>query len=414
MNIRLVLVPVLLLGLGSLAAPASTIRVACGDDAAGAEVSVDGKFKGECPVDIQVKEGQVRITAVKKDVGDSLKFAQTIKIGADVVKRVEVSFGGQGQGSASAPGAVAPANDFAVLAERYQAELSAYKQSIQACLPKYAIELQRLTSEARAGFREKYQQCRRAFAPEIPGFMESSGYSAETLYAMQCGSGDMDDGPVRSEPSEGEKALNTFTFAQDAQSWCARQFTKPVTDGMDQILMNDQDRCYHSPTDSKSRATACAGVVGDYDQLVRITPSIDNLSSRCLFRAMMGQLQAALADCNEAARGIPNIRDVDASKKFPNLGQAWEVLIHRGVAYLKLKQADDAFADFEAAFEMMDATTISTYRSVSSYSAVPLFGRGLAKQMRGDSGGADADLAAARKYFSAVAAEFQEYGLSTP
>jgi hypothetical protein len=125
-------------------------------------------------------------------------------------------------------------------------------------------------------------------------------------------------------------------------------------------------------------------------------------------------LQAALADCNEAARGIPNIRDVDASKKFPNLGQAWEVLIHRGVAYLKLKQADDAFADFEAAFEMMDATTISTYRSVSSYSAVPLFGRGLAKQMRGDSGGADADLAAARKYFSAVAAEFQEYGLSTP
>lgn len=61
------------------AAQASTLRVTCDDGAAGAAVSVNGKFKGECPVDIQVAEGKVVLKATKSIDGKKKGMA----LGAD-------------------------------------------------------------------------------------------------------------------------------------------------------------------------------------------------------------------------------------------------------------------------------------------------------------------------------------------
>ena len=43
----------------------SILHVLCEGDNAGAEVSVDGKFKGKCPLDMQVSPGILKLRAVK-------------------------------------------------------------------------------------------------------------------------------------------------------------------------------------------------------------------------------------------------------------------------------------------------------------------------------------------------------------
>ena len=42
------------------------MRVFCDDADKGAEVMIDGKFKGECPVDVGVPAGTVKLRVVKK------------------------------------------------------------------------------------------------------------------------------------------------------------------------------------------------------------------------------------------------------------------------------------------------------------------------------------------------------------
>jgi len=69
----------------------SMLRVACAAGDIGAEVSVNGKFKGECPIDIQVVPGSIKLRVEKK--GDALReylFEQEFRIGDGVVKKVDV------------------------------------------------------------------------------------------------------------------------------------------------------------------------------------------------------------------------------------------------------------------------------------------------------------------------------------
>ncbi|TAN83532.1 MAG: hypothetical protein EPN14_03540 [Gallionella sp.] len=72
----------------------SMLRVACEGDDAGAEVSVNGKLKGVCPLDIQVDPGTLKLRAVK--YGGSLYeqvFEQTIQMGNGVSMAVEARLG---------------------------------------------------------------------------------------------------------------------------------------------------------------------------------------------------------------------------------------------------------------------------------------------------------------------------------
>ncbi len=72
----------------------SMLRVACEGDAIGAEVSINGKFKGECPLDIQVPAGALNISASKSAGSGKVRaFQQQIRIGDDVVKRIDVMLG---------------------------------------------------------------------------------------------------------------------------------------------------------------------------------------------------------------------------------------------------------------------------------------------------------------------------------
>jgi hypothetical protein len=75
-------------------AAGSILSVNCQGDAVGADVSVNGKFKGECPLDIKVPVGKLKLKVQKKvdDFSDRI-FEQEIRIGDDVVKKVDVILG---------------------------------------------------------------------------------------------------------------------------------------------------------------------------------------------------------------------------------------------------------------------------------------------------------------------------------
>lgn len=73
-------------------AAGSALRIACDGDAAGAEVYINGKFKGECPLDMKVPEGKLKLR-VQKTVDaqhEPRLFEQEIRMGDGVMKKVEV------------------------------------------------------------------------------------------------------------------------------------------------------------------------------------------------------------------------------------------------------------------------------------------------------------------------------------
>jgi tetratricopeptide (TPR) repeat protein len=110
-------------------------------------------------------------------------------------------------------------------------------------------------------------------------------------------------------------------------------------------------------------------------------------NSRCWTRAVIGQLQPALADCNEALRLRPD---------FAN------ALDSRGFVHLKAGRYDDAIADYDAALRI-DPKKVAS-----------LYGRGMAKRRKQDLTGGNLDIAAARAMKPSVSMDFARYGLSPP
>jgi tetratricopeptide (TPR) repeat protein len=122
----------------------------------------------------------------------------------------------------------------------------------------------------------------------------------------------------------------------------------------------------------------------DYDEAIRLKPTLEALwSGRCWTRAIVGELQAALADCNEALRLESNVATFDS----------------RGLTYLKMGQWDLAINDYSSALQ-------SDPKLASS-----LYGRGLAKLMKGDTSGGNADLAAAKAIEPNIVEDFARYGV---
>lgn len=72
----------------------SMLRIACDAQSSGATVTINGKFKGECPLDgVKVSEGNTHIRVVKLiDPTRYWLFEQNINMGDDVVKRIDVTF----------------------------------------------------------------------------------------------------------------------------------------------------------------------------------------------------------------------------------------------------------------------------------------------------------------------------------
>lgn len=70
-----------------VAAQNSILRIACDGDDVGAEVSINGKFRGECPVDIQVAPGTIKLRAQKA----GREQVQEFRVGPDSVKKIVVA-----------------------------------------------------------------------------------------------------------------------------------------------------------------------------------------------------------------------------------------------------------------------------------------------------------------------------------
>lgn len=75
-------------------AAGSLVRVACEGPDVGAEIFVNGVFKGECPIDFQVAPGSVALKAIKKvDTTRERVFEQQVRVGDGVVKKVDLVLG---------------------------------------------------------------------------------------------------------------------------------------------------------------------------------------------------------------------------------------------------------------------------------------------------------------------------------
>ena len=69
----------------------SILRVACDADSEGAEISINGQFKGQCPVDITQPAGALQFKAEKKQGENHLGFFEReIRLGDGVIQRVNV------------------------------------------------------------------------------------------------------------------------------------------------------------------------------------------------------------------------------------------------------------------------------------------------------------------------------------
>ena len=71
-------------------AASSLLRVTCDDDGVGAEVSINGEYKGECPVDIKVGAGTIQVRVLKAvDASHERVFEQELRMGEGIVKKIE-------------------------------------------------------------------------------------------------------------------------------------------------------------------------------------------------------------------------------------------------------------------------------------------------------------------------------------
>lgn len=69
----------------------SMLRVTCDGDNKGANVTLNGKFKGQCPLDISVPEGMLKLLVEKWfDEAYVGIFEQEIRIGDGVIQRIDV------------------------------------------------------------------------------------------------------------------------------------------------------------------------------------------------------------------------------------------------------------------------------------------------------------------------------------
>ncbi len=72
-------------------AQASVLRIHCGADSLGAEISVNGAYKGECPLDIQMPAGEINIHAVAGRGNDRQRVLdEQIRIGDGVIKPIDI------------------------------------------------------------------------------------------------------------------------------------------------------------------------------------------------------------------------------------------------------------------------------------------------------------------------------------
>jgi tetratricopeptide (TPR) repeat protein len=117
----------------------------------------------------------------------------------------------------------------------------------------------------------------------------------------------------------------------------------------------------------------------------RVRPNLVVLrNERCWARTIVGDLAAALNDCNAAIQ-----LTTDDAAPFDS----------RGLTYLKMGQWDSAIADYNSALR------------INPKLPTALYGRGLAELKKGNSAGSSSDITAAKTADSNIVDEFSHYGV---
>lgn len=75
-------------------AQVAILRLACDEDSAKAEVTLNGKVIGDCPLDVQVAPGNIKVQAIKRLDGQlERSFEAEFRVGPGVAKRVQIVLG---------------------------------------------------------------------------------------------------------------------------------------------------------------------------------------------------------------------------------------------------------------------------------------------------------------------------------
>jgi hypothetical protein len=140
--------------------------------------------------------------------------------------------------------------------------------------------------------------------------------------------------------------------------------------------------------DRRGRLLAFHGHYGsavkDFDDVIRLRPDAEAFNNRCWVRAIIGDLQPALNDCNAALQLHPSYADAFDSRAMVNL---------------KSGQPGKAVADYDAALR------------IDPKRANSLYGRGLAKIKIDNVAGGNLDIARAKSIQANIAEEFASYGV---
>ena len=139
-----------------------------------------------------------------------------------------------------------------------------------------------------------------------------------------------------------------------------------------------------------SAAKMYEAALPEFDAAIALLPragvlTMSALNGACWGRTLLNrELEKALAECNGAVKLGPNVA---------------QVLDSRGLVHLRLGQNDAAIDDYDDALRR---------RPKADWS---LYGRGLAKQRKGQRAEGDADIAAALALNPGMTAEFKRYGI---
>ena len=116
-----------LLAASAALAQGSTLQIGCAGKDVGAEVSIDGQFKGECPLEAKVRPGNIKLRLVKNHDGGGVEsFEQDIRIGDGVVKKIDAVLSApRAKGRDSAAPAQAPVSAVAARDDRPAPEVAA-------------------------------------------------------------------------------------------------------------------------------------------------------------------------------------------------------------------------------------------------------------------------------------------------
>ncbi len=125
--------------------------------------------------------------------------------------------------------------------------------------------------------------------------------------------------------------------------------------------------------------------IQDFDEAIRLNPASPlAFSNRCFARGVLDQLEPAMADCNEALHLKPKNPGALGSRAF---------------VYLKLRRYEAAIADYNSRLRE------------NPDDAYALFGRGVAKHMKGDLRGGDGDIVAAQALKPDISEDMAKFGI---